>query len=64
VKIEKKITKNVKFLKIKVKWEEIWKKNREFGRMEGEGELLKSGYEDGLNVRKEGSQEKFRGDLG
>jgi len=43
----KKRTKNATFMKIKVKMEEIWKKNREFGRMEGEVALLKFGYEDG-----------------
>jgi len=45
--MEKKRTKNAKFVKIKVKWEQIWKKKRQFERMGGEVELLKFGYEDG-----------------
>jgi len=47
VKIEEKITKNEKFGKMKVKWEETWKKKREFERMGGEVELFNLWYEDG-----------------
>ena len=41
--MEKKTTKNANFVKSKVKQEEIWKKKREFGRMEVEVQLLKLG---------------------
>ena len=40
---KEKITKNAKFVKMKVKQEEIWKKKREFGKMEIKVELLKFG---------------------
>ena len=43
VKLEKKITKNAKIVKIKVKWKGIWKKKREFKKMGGEVELLNFG---------------------
>ena len=43
MKKEKKITKNVKFVKTKAKWEEILKKKREFERMGGEVEFLNFG---------------------
>ena len=41
--MEKKITKNEKFRKMKMKQAEIWKKRREFRRMEVKVELLKVG---------------------